>query len=314
MVLDRVGWNSADARFLGLALWRNGEFEEAESVLRRSASSMDSIQAWVSLTDFYLGTGRWSEAEIATEQGLAVDPLDCDLAVRRAAVLATRGNDSEALGVLRKILPRCPPLMWTKQPLLRDRAEREGYRQLLDKAVLLSGWDELPEAECLERMILLRPVFSSEDGPLLAALLRKRTEYSVRNAGLGLLMGVDPAPVEAWESLLKSEDIGLRLMALRKLAHSPPEALLPLFLARKESEKGPECRALLTAAAADLLSKRDEAQAFRLAREVPADSEAARILRTKEWFAKAAQTERKDQPPSRPSAIPSPQRDAARSE
>jgi len=75
----------------------SGRFSQAETQYRISVASGGTVQAWTSLGDIYRRSSRWTDAEHAFRQALALDAFESHSHFGLGAVLEAEGRSKEAL-------------------------------------------------------------------------------------------------------------------------------------------------------------------------------------------------------------------------
>jgi tetratricopeptide (TPR) repeat protein len=272
-LLESEGWSFEDAHDQAMALWRAGDVEAAERVIRSNLERQPSAVAHRDLIEFLMGFERWQEAAAAAAAATELFPSSCDLLEHHGVAEATLGNDERAAALLAKAIEAgCPRYRWTGRGVLPERLGQAEYRRLLDPELLADGLRELDDQVCLDQLRLLRLVMTPEQAPAVTREVLLRTNAKVRLIGLGLLADLGAAALESFKQLLADDDFILRKYTLRRIRELDDPAFRPLLEAHLEREKLPGNRALTSLALAELLlAQGDAGRAEELLLGIPED-------------------------------------------
>lgn len=295
-LLDREGWNDAAARGRAMALWRAGEIPAAEALLRQRVEREPSPSPRHDLIDFLLGFDRFEEAARLAASASADFPEDCLFFEDQAVATAGLGDDARAVELIAKaVASGCSRFQWTTRGVLANRVDHPAYRPLLEPSLLVEGLAKLDNDECVQRLRLLRPVFTPAQAPAVTDEVLNRKTAEVRLAGLGLLASLGGRAAPSFTRLLASDDFILRKRVLREIREIHDPAFLPLLEQHLEREPLPGNRSLTALALGELLLDGDRAkEGERLLLGIPSDQPTYPVARLvlAQWADKRGEPDR----------------------
>jgi hypothetical protein len=269
-VLERRGWNFADAQARALALWRSGDMKGAEAIFRETLTREPSKRAYLDLGDFLLSFNRWGELKALCAEGRKRHPDECALAELEAVATASLDQDEAAAGLLRKaVAAGCPPFRWTELNPFIERLSRAPYRALLDPKKLVENLEGLDDTGCRLRLKLLEEVPTPEVAGAVAGVLMRRKDFEIIQRSLAILEATAPASMPAWKKVFTDGDFVLRKYALRTLRHLQDPAFIPLLEEEAKRETAPGNQRLAALTLGEFLLPTDRARAEALFASIP---------------------------------------------
>ncbi len=235
------GWSIEASQSLAMALWRAGDTDHAEIVLRENLERAPSGGTALDLIRFLAAFGRNADAiELAKKSSLLYHAT-CEIEEMRGAAEAAEGrHEAAAAAYGRAIEAGCPPFGWTALGAGAASLENPAYRKLLNPKAIVDGLGQLDDDECLARLTLLQHTMAPEVAQPVLKVALNRTTARVRLAALGLLAQLGASAPDVWPELLSSEDFLLRKYTLRRIVALEDPAFIPLLeqQIKKETTRG----------------------------------------------------------------------------
>ncbi len=231
------GWSIEASQAQAMALWRAGETNQAESVLRDNLSRAPSGQTAFDLIKFLAAFGRNGEAIALAQESATLYPDTCEIEEMRGVTEAAEGrHEAAAAAYGRAIEAGCATFGWTVLGAGAASLDNPAYKKLLNPKVIVEGLDQLDDEACLRRLTLLQHSIGPEVAqPVLQVALHRET-IRVRMAALGLLSQLGNSAPEVWPTLLASDDFLLRKHTLRRINALEDPAFIPLLEKHLENE------------------------------------------------------------------------------
>ncbi len=272
-LIERDGWRPELARGQAMALWRAGDTESAEPILKDIVDRVPSAGASLDLVNFLLAMDRNFEAATSASAAAGLYPALCKIEEAWGQALAAMGDDGEAATHFSRAVQKgCAPYGWTRLGPVPTRLDRTPYQALLVPAELVSGLDDLDDDQCLRRFELLAPVMSPAAAPAVTEQVMTRSSQEIQLAGLGLLTVVGAEGMASWERTLASDDLVIRKQALRRIRQLDDPAFIPLLEHHLESEALPGNRNLTALTLGELLLEGSDTERGRaLLETIPED-------------------------------------------
>ena len=231
------GWSIEASQAQAMALWRAGDKNKAETVLRDNLNRAPSGKTALELIRFLAAFGRNDEAIALAQESVPLYPDTCEIEEMRGVAEAAQGHhEAAAAAYARAIEAGCPTLGWTGLGAGAASLDHPAYRTLLDPEVIVDGLDQLDDDACLKRLTLLQHTMDPKVAqPVLQVALNRETSR-VRMAALGLLAQLGASAPDVWPTLLASEDFLLRKHTLRRINSLRDPAFIPLLEEQLEKE------------------------------------------------------------------------------
>ncbi len=255
------GWSIDASKAFAMALWRAGEKDHAEAILRENLERAPSGDTALDLIRFFAAFGRNDEAIALAKTSAPLYPDTCEIFETQGIAEAAQGrHEAAAAAYTQAIKAGCPPLRWTRLGAGKASLENPAYRKLLDPKVIVDGLDTLDDDECLERFALLQHTMVPEVAqPVLQVALNRNTAR-VRLAALGLLAQLGNSVPEVWTTLLVSDDFLLRKHTLRRIVALEDPAFVPLLEKHLKVETTRGNRSLIALGLGEIYLDQDETE------------------------------------------------------
>ena len=231
------GWSIEASQAQAMALWRAGENDATETVLRDNLSRAPSGQTALDLIRFFAAFGRNDEAIALAQESAPLYPETCEIEEMWGATEAAQGrHEAAAAAYGRAIEAGCPTFGWTGLGAGAASLENPAYKKLLKPKVIVDGLDQLDDEACLRRLTLLQHSISPEVAQPVLRVALNRDTARVRMMALGLLAQLGASAPEVWPTLLASDDFLLRKHTLRRINALEDPAFIPLLEKQLENE------------------------------------------------------------------------------
>lgn len=252
------GWSIEASQAQAMALWRAGENDAAETVLRDNLSRAPSGQTALDLIRFFAAFGRNDEAIALAQTSAPLYPDTCEIEEMRGVAEAAQGrHEAAAASYGRAIEAGCPTFGWTGLGAGAASLDDPAYKELLNPKVIVEGLDQLDDDACLSRLTLLQHSMSPDVAQPVLHVALKRDTARVRMAALGLLAQLGASAPEVWPTLLSSDDFLLRKHTLRRINALEDPAFIPLLEKHLEKETTRGNRSLVALGLGQLYLKED---------------------------------------------------------